>query len=140
MKTLALLALACAANAQTAPKKDLKVFQPPEYVVSDVVLARDEGCAKDLAKAAALEGLEQRKLIADLFSYGCAQLAEGSYHANILAVRQYGDAPKKVQVRRVYLINVATGQGREGWILATNLLDLAAVRKILDAARSEQKK
>lgn len=141
MKRLGLLALACAALAQTpTPKAERKVYQPPEYVLVDPLVAKDEGCAKDLAKAAVLEGLEQRKLLADLFLFGCIQIEDGTYRANLTAVREYGDPPKKVQVRRVYLISSATGKSKEGWILANQLLDVAALRKIVQAVEAEKKK
>jgi hypothetical protein len=57
-----------------------------------------------------------------------------------MAVREYGDAPKKIQVRRVYLISGATGKSKEGWILANQLLDVTVLRKIFEAAEAERKK
>jgi hypothetical protein len=50
--------------------------------------AKDEGCAKDMAKAVLMEGLEQRKFLADLFVYGCVYIVDGTHRANITAVRE----------------------------------------------------
>jgi hypothetical protein len=43
---------------------------------------KDEGCAKDYMNSATLEGLEKRKYIAELVTYGCAIQLRGFYIAH----------------------------------------------------------
>jgi hypothetical protein len=64
------------AEQKAAPKR----FTPPDdFFVEDPLLAKDEGCAKDYAKALTLSGLEQRKMVADLVVYKCADTVPGIF-------------------------------------------------------------
>jgi len=77
---LALFILCLAAIGQHvtfAQTKPTKPFTPPPNRPLDPgfvfggPLMKDEGCAKDFVKSEAMEGLEKRKYIAELITYGC---------------------------------------------------------------------
>jgi hypothetical protein len=72
------LLVACAALAQQPPRKQ---FKPPEILpLENPILAKDEGCAKDLARGIfEMEGLARQKHFAELFAYGCVRIVRGSY-------------------------------------------------------------
>ena len=122
-----------------APKKEPRPFQAPELRVVDPIVASDEGCARDFVKALKLDGLEQRKYLADLFRYGCVEQLEGPYYANILRLAQVGDGAEKIEMRKVHLINTSTAKVADGWILAKGVFDIAPIQKALDAARAQIK-
>lgn len=125
---------------KTVPKKELKPFQPPQLRVVDPIVASDEGCARDFAKALKLDGLEQRKYLFDLFQYGCLERLDGTYYANILSLAQFGEGAPKIEMRKVYLIPLSgTTKEHTGWIAAKELLDIAPIQRILDAMRAQQK-
>ena len=72
---LLVIALACVAQTKTgkATKAEPQKKAASGYILPGTVLAKDLGCAKDYVKALAAEGVQQRKLLADLFDYGCAE-------------------------------------------------------------------
>jgi hypothetical protein len=132
MKVLCLVLLAVTAIAQT---KAPKVFHPPENRIVDPLIARNEGCLKDLLGALKLEGLQQRKLVVDLFTYGCVERLKGSYYVNILGLRELN----KIQVRRVHLISTDGPKTADGWIFSRDIVDLAEIWKLLDRVAAERK-
>jgi hypothetical protein len=124
------------------PKKPLRVFKPTEFHAIDPLIAKDEGCAKDLAKASRMEGLEQRKFLADLFIYGCVRFSPGPHLVQILALREFGEGDKKVHVSRVEMLSSKTNETLYGWILSDNLISRDLIDKVIAAMeqkRSEQK-
>lgn len=97
MKLALLIALAAMpALAQDQPKPPLKPFKTPDLRLLDPLIAKDEGCAKNLAKAVALDGLEQRKYLTELFVYGCIREAPGAYKTNILEFKNFGEGANSV--------------------------------------------
>ena len=71
---LLVVALACVAQTKSGKKEPQdKPSAIQGFVLPGTVLAKDIGCAKDYAKALTAEGVQQRKMIADLFEYGCAE-------------------------------------------------------------------
>jgi hypothetical protein len=108
MSTAALLlSLVALALAQDAPKTTPKPFKEPARpeLAENALLARDEGCAKDLAKAAALGGIEQVKYLAELFKFGCVRMlpGRGPTQVAILDVRKIGSGASAVPIRKVLL-------------------------------------
>jgi hypothetical protein len=137
---LALAPAVCQDQEGIAPKKELRPFQAPQLRVVDPIVASDEGCARDFAKALKLDGLEQRKYLLDLFQYGCVERLNGPYYANILSLVQFGEGAAKVEMRKVYLIPVSgTTKEHTGWIAAKELIDIALIQRALDALRALQK-
>jgi hypothetical protein len=123
--------LVCAAFCQTASKKELRPFTPPEFRAVNPLIAKDEGCAKDLAKVPRMEGLEQRKFLADLFAYGCVRLSPGEHLVNILGLREVGEGDKKIQVSHVKLFSKTTTEVIDGWTLSGDLISQDLIDKVL---------
>jgi hypothetical protein len=126
MRLVVLVVVLCSALVPQEPKKPLKPFkapEPPAYAVENPLLAKDEGCAKDYAKALTLEGLEQRKILADLIAFGCVTTPyPGHYLVNILELREFPVGDHKVQFANVKLMLMSLyadakyTQVLEGWI------------------------
>lgn len=121
-------------------KQEPKPFKPPMFLLSSPLLAKDEGCAKDLAKAVHFEGLEQRKYLVDLFVFGCIQRVPGLYRANILDFRKYGEGQASVSMRKVYLIDPVTGKDTTGWVLADELISQQTIDAVIKSLPPEGKK
>ena len=119
--------MACAAFCQTQPAKEHKAFKPPDLRIIDPLIAKDEGCAKDLAKLPNMVGLEQRKFLADLLTYGCVRLSpcKGMHFVNWLGAREFGEGSKKVRVSQVKLLSFACGGATigDGWVLSGEVFD-----------------
>ena len=115
---------------QVGEKTTPKPFQVPEMRAVDPLVASDEGCAKDLAKAGQLEGLEQRKLLFDLFFYGCVRRFDGPYYVHILDIRDIG--PAKIPFRKVHLINATDGKTADGWMSAREMFDVSVIHQVLE--------
>lgn len=142
LQAIAALALAsCAASQDAVPKPQPKPFKPPAFRLLHPVLAKDEGCMRDLAKGTRMDGLEQRKYIADLFIFGCVQRLEGVFSASITQFRDFGTGSDAVPARRVFLVDQATAKDYTGWILANELSPsiIDAIIESLPARRSEKK-
>ena len=128
---IALLAASALFAQEKAPRKQ---FVDPEWRMIDPVVARDEGCGRDLAKAGRMDGIEKRKYLADLFIYGCVERLTGGFLAKLLAFRNYGEGDNAVQIRKVLLIPTAIGdKPREGWVLESATFTAEDVRKVLEA-------
>jgi hypothetical protein len=133
------LAFTLTALAQQ-PARVLKPFTPPPVstFVPNPIVASNIGCAKDLAKASKLEGLEQHKALFELTRYGCVRLAPGGYTAVTLEVQMLD----KVAFQRVRLISLndyeSVNSTIEGWIPVSDLhlrdAVLQAMMQHLDAA------
>lgn len=135
LASLALVALFTSA-AQT--KKPTKAFVPPAPTYAlDPVVSKDAGCARDYAKASLLEGVEQRKALADLVTYACTERVGGVYHASVSDSKTITINEHSFLLREVSLIAVTQmpetkeqvlGNDRvtaEGWVLATDLIRLS---------------
>jgi hypothetical protein len=122
-------------------KQPTKPFKPPDFALVNPLIARDEGCVRDLAKAVRMDGLEQRKYLADLFVFGCVQRLSGSFRANILDFRKYGDGQGAVPVRKVYLINSVTAEEKGGWVIAGELISPQIIDAVIKSLpRADKKK
>jgi hypothetical protein len=69
-------AVICAAqtkSGKTPTAKDGSTKRLEGYVLPGSIFIKDLGCAKDYAKALFAEGIERRKMLADLFTYGCIE-------------------------------------------------------------------
>lgn len=123
---LLILAGSLLIGAQT-PQRAVKPFSPPEdYGLLNQYVAKDEGCVKDFSKSLAMEGLELRKYLVDLTTYGCIQMMKGLYMVKILNVKQVGAGKDAIQVRQVRLLSVddhgSTADVIERWILSKQLV------------------
>jgi hypothetical protein len=123
-----IVALSSVAAGQT---KATKEFKPPQHVTSDPLVAPDEGCAKDLAKASRMEGLELRRFVSDLLRYGCAEWLQGPHLTNITAIRSFPVGAEKVGMLKVNLISTKTSEIKEGWILDKQVVEMGAIRRTL---------
>ena len=121
-------------------KQQPKPFKPPDFALVDPLIARDEGCVRDLAKAVRMDGLEQRKYLADLFVFGCVQRLSGSFRANILDFRKYGEGQGAVPVRKVYLINLVTAEEKRGWVIAGELISPQIIDAVIKSLPTDDKK
>lgn len=112
----AFLILMIAGAALAQPKKPPT---PKTGFVAMPTLFKDDGCARDYAKAVAAGGLEMRKQIADLIAYGCLEKAPGVFRGVALEEkRAVNGAPTLV---RVSLVCASYCGGRKllaGWIAA----------------------
>jgi hypothetical protein len=137
---LLLTIMSMSLSAQQSTKKPPpKPFTPPPPT-TDVgtlfggPLLKDEACSKDYAKSLNMEGLEKRKYIADLITYGCAIALRGVYRTSALETIEIKTGEKITKFRHVFLTllpgvsDEAYGKGadatrtREGWAPADNLL------------------
>src|SRR5690242_21317521 len=82
----------------------------------NTLLPNYEGCLKDVIKASKMEGLEQRKYITDLVKFDCVIRVPGVFDAKLIAVRQIGEGPEAIRVRKVHLIG-----GAAGWVLDSSV-------------------
>lgn len=126
-----------AQTAKPAPKVPAQKELPTGYVL-DAVLIKDEGCIKDVVRAAQASGVEQRKQTEELVKYGCIENVEGPYYTSVTDVRTVSMTPaKRVKVYKAILIfdidmrKLITGKDpdidsidtfKEGWIFEDKLL------------------
>lgn len=125
MKTgvLALL-LVIPALSQTPPKKEPKQFKPPDLQVAGALVAKDEGCAKDLVKSISMEGLAQRKFLAELITYGCVTPLSIQTSLRVYDVKQFGEGPKKVRLSYAELFTtLEKGSILHGWVFTDEIFD-----------------
>lgn len=135
LNRVATLLFACAfaivqARAQDKPfAKATKPFAPPsEFYVDGAPIAKDEGCAKDYARALSLSGLDQRKMLADLVTYHCVEVLEGRWKALIVEGKNFGPDKQPVHLVRVnlafglHVLPVGRFVEKRGWILPSNLI------------------
>ena len=111
--------------AQT--KQPTKSFTPPEdYYTAEPVVAKDEGCAKDYAKALALSGLEQRKMLAELITYKCAEVLPFHYRVLVVESKTFDVGTQHFPMVRVRLSDGGLPVGptvvKEGWIIRSALM------------------
>jgi hypothetical protein len=110
--------------AQSA--RAVKPFTVPEnsYVLQPAV-AKDEGCARDYAKALALQGLEQRKMMAELITYKCVEVLPYRYRALIIESRTFDAGSQHFPMVRVRLsmggMPVGSNIEKEGWMIRSAL-------------------
>jgi hypothetical protein len=117
-------------------KKDPKPFAPPEDpVLFNQFVAKDEACVRDYAKSLKMDGLELRKYLAELVTYGCIRKAEGTYLAKILNVKRIGEGKDAIQIRQVRLMLADSPKALdpreriiEVWVLANQLTTLSALK------------
>jgi hypothetical protein len=127
------------ANLSCAQQPPTKTFHPPAYLpVEKPLVAKDEGCMKDLAKASRMEGVEQRKFLVDLFVYDCVQQLPSTYYLHITNVKQFGTGDAAVQARGVHLIDVIGGKATDGWMLADHVITADAIVKAMEAAEAQR--
>ena len=135
-----MLAITGMAPAQP-PKKATRPFLPPViFPLTNPIIAKDEPCIRDLTKALALEGLAERKFLADLFKYGCLNRVEGIFNVSITAVHLYRVGPRQVPLHEVHLINKLGGDPIDGWVLGSQLISLDELEIAFKIWQSDQKK
>ena len=131
MKMLVVGALfVCAALGQTQPPKERKVFKPPDLRAFSPLVAKDDGCAKDLVKAAGMEGLAQRKFLADLLAYGCVRVVPGMTLIHVFDLREFGEGTKKIRFSLADLMPQvigdrfnSSGSTIHGWVISDEIFD-----------------
>lgn len=107
VRIAALVLVAIMAGAQTKPTKP---FTPPTGPIDPGwvfggPLMKDVGCAKDFVKSEAMEGLEKRKYIAGLITYGCGVQLRGFYIAQALESKTFTAGATTMVFRHVLLSN-----------------------------------
>jgi hypothetical protein len=139
--TVALPLLAVWISFGQVKKAPTRIFKPPmmEGYVQFVVLAKDEGCAVDYVKTSKLSGLELRKQLTDLATYGCIEKLDHLYHAYLKEGKAIPSGKDSVFIRRVVLVmdvdaereifgsvSDVTSENvrKEGWILDRDILKL----------------
>ncbi len=130
MKILIWMVLGAWIASTQTPPKERKVFKPPDLRAIRPVIAKDEGCAKDVAKAVFMEGLAQRKFLVDLLSYGCVHVVSGIPLIHVFDIRDFGEGTKKVRFSLVDLmphsigdeINTS-GSTIHGWVMSDDIFD-----------------
>ena len=118
--------------------KPLKTFVPPkllEYVV-EPVLAKDDACARDYAQALAVSGVEQRKQLAALITYGCIEAIHGIYHVFIGESRSIIVLGRPSQILQVHLVAIPIGGVVGSKIDASGLIVSAKAGEQPEQARS----
>ena len=142
MKTLFLLS--CVAGSLCAQTRHAtRPFTPPEeYYTSRPAVAKDEGCARDYARALALEGIEQRKMLADLVRYGCLDIMDGAvYRAFISESRTFVGGKQEFAMVKVRLTSsretlpVGAAVLKEGWVLRRSLATSGEIAAAKTAGR-----
>jgi hypothetical protein len=152
-----LLLLVVPASAQTKSRPP-KEFKAPNSIVYTIrpILARDEGCAKDYAKAIfSFSGIEQRKLLAELFAYKCAEQLTDAYHGYILETKALIDCGDELHkalnggclMSRIELIpiddfapfpyesefsptKIVNDKSKYGWVLRRDLMSRADLMRL----------
>jgi len=118
-----ILAMALAGQQHKATKP-FKPVGPPQLVIEDPLIAKDEGCAKDLAKVPSLEGIERRKFVTELLLYKCVIFEKGLISVQSLGYKEFGEGKNKVGLRQVKVF--AAGNLVTGWVLADEVYDMAS--------------
>jgi hypothetical protein len=116
-----ILALALAGQQHKATKP-FKPVGPPQLVIDDPLIAKEEGCAKDLAKVPSLDGLERKKFVTELLLFRCVIFEKGMVSVQSLGYKEFGEGKNKVGLRQVKLF--AGGNFVTGWVLADEVYDL----------------
>lgn len=80
---LAVITLACSVHAQTPMAATKKDSREVTGVVKAPMILKDEGCARDYVRAYEYEGVELRKRLADLNTYGCIETKAAAYFTAI---------------------------------------------------------
>jgi hypothetical protein len=127
-------ALMCAAQT----KKATKPFVPPAPLYAiDPVISKDPGCARDFAKASLLDGVEQRKALAELVAFECTEMIEGIYRAFLQDSKTVTVNDHAVLARQVHLVALTEVPGTkepitwheritaEGWVLDNVLVRMS---------------
>jgi hypothetical protein len=132
LKRMAAVAMtfACVFMCVAQTKKPAKPFVPPAPLYAiDPVLSKDPGCARDFAKASLLDGVEQRKALAELVTFGCTERITGIYRAFIQDSKTITVNDRAVLARQVHLVALTEVPGTkepitwhermtaEGWVL-----------------------
>jgi hypothetical protein len=100
--------LAARAKQQAADRRKFLAQHPVLSTGAELVfIGADRKCAVQFVEAAAMEGLEKRKRLADLVAHGCGFTASSMVHVRV-AEKQGGYA----------LVEVLEGdnQGKSGWV------------------------
>jgi len=143
---IALLVVAFACSAQTKSGKTTKAeSQEPGaiqgFALPGTVLIKDIGCAKDYVKALATEGVQQRKMIAELFEYGCAERLRFVYlmfssekpqgvpssdKRTVTLWKVSGILDYTLSEKLLGQVDSAASEfGREGWVVNNDFLQLS---------------
>jgi hypothetical protein len=133
-----------------------QVKAPKEgYAISPLVI-KDEGCAKDYLRAQRAAGIEQRKLLAELFQYECVKQLTGIYSVTVSGSRVLAPTFRILEATLIFdviLDRFATGKepkigllsddfAVEGWLLDKAFLEISEedMRQVLRNAKSSLKK
>jgi hypothetical protein len=124
----------CAAQTTKATKP----FVPPAPLYAiDPVISKDPGCARDFARASSLDGVEQRKALAELVTFGCTERIEGIYRTFPQDSKTVTVNDRPVLVREVHLVALTEVPGTkepvlwhermtaEGWVLDNVLVRMS---------------
>jgi hypothetical protein len=133
-----------------------QVKAPKEgYAISPLVI-KDEGCAKDYLRAQRATGIEQRKLLAELFQYECVKQLTGIYSVAVSGSKVLAPTFRILEATLTFNITLnwfATGEepkiglfsddfGAEGWLLDKAFLEISEedMRQAIRNAKSSLKK
>jgi hypothetical protein len=143
------LIVAVVVSGQTLPRATKK-FEPPDSMLYAIrpILAKDEGCAKDYAKTQSLSGVDQRKLLADLFAYDCVETLPAIYHGFILETKAFEFSGQQFVMARIKLATdneiapVPAGAelspahfAKEGWVLRKDLMNRRQIEQVVNDAK-----
>jgi hypothetical protein len=132
------LLLCSSALGQT---KKTRPFVPPDVnsYLFDFYIAKDQGCAKDYARTVGKEGLELRKMLAELEGFGCIDHITGSvFTARVIGTRSFGDEKNPIKMSRVIVgVTASTYQTPKGgfptgFVLDRDLYTRAEVNAIIN--------
>ena len=98
--------LACAAAfgqgaTNKSGKSTAKAQSRRGYSVGGLLIIKDEGCAKDAARAMVVQGLEERKILSSMIDYGCARLTR----EDLIYVVLVGENSKPVTISGYTFVN-----------------------------------
>ena len=126
--------LMCVAQTKKTPKP----FVPPAPLYAiDPVISKDPGCARDFVKASLMDGVEQRKALAELVTFGCTERIEGIYRTFPQDTKTVTVNDRPVLVRQVHLVALTEVPGTkepitwhermtaEGWVLDNVLVRIS---------------
>jgi hypothetical protein len=95
--------LAIAQNEKTNPKGSGS--EPPSGYVINSMLVIDEGCIKDVIRAWQASGIERRKQVSDLVTYGCVEQLHGVYYGTARDTKTVTLGPtKRSKIYKILLI------------------------------------
>jgi hypothetical protein len=98
-----------AAVLAQAKKTTPKPFTPPPDIIEHGYvfggpLLKDSGCARDYVKSQTMEGVEKRKFLAEMISYGCGAPVLGVYAATVKEPISLTFEKKTIRFLHVFLI------------------------------------